>query len=476
MSRLFGEKHTSSVSNWIEILSSEQYDYNNYDGIPELVEAINLQSEGPTEASRAIRKKLKYGNVHRQIRALVILKALVENCGSKFQQSFADDRLTERLKIMATDSMTDEKVRKTLMSVLGSWHRQFKDNPSMKLVADLYNQCGGGGGKRNSKQVEVRHETLFDQYAKHAAEQRAKEKTEKEEAKRRTKEGKNKPKESPKSSPKDGEFDKAVKQTGGQKRRVPFNFEKEKPQIINMVATASQAANNLENAIRLVNREQETLGDNTRVQASLVTAKNVRKQILRYIQLVEDEELIGTLIDTNERMMAAFDMYEVLSKPPDQDSDDALSPTTVANRMAKTTLNEEQTTEASRYQQKQREAGHDPSAHPDLKDLNFDLLGESSSNLPAPLRPDAPDSPNREYGKGSLSDYSDYVSSDEETHRTGVSTAGPSNRAYLQHLKASEQPGQESLLDDADPFADPFAEQGQSDVGTPGIKDKRMLS
>lgn len=75
------------------------------DRIPELVDAINLQPGGyaiatlwspshdseptlclsPTEACRAIRKKLKYGDVHRQLRALTMLKALVENCGQKFQ-------------------------------------------------------------------------------------------------------------------------------------------------------------------------------------------------------------------------------------------------------------------------------------------------------------------------------------------------------------------------------------------------------
>lgn len=45
--------------------------------IPELVDSINLQPEGPTEAARAIRKKLKYGNVPRQIRALTVSSSLL---------------------------------------------------------------------------------------------------------------------------------------------------------------------------------------------------------------------------------------------------------------------------------------------------------------------------------------------------------------------------------------------------------------
>ena len=43
------------------------------DGILELVESIRIQGlDGVAEASRALRKKLKYGNVHRQIRALSV--------------------------------------------------------------------------------------------------------------------------------------------------------------------------------------------------------------------------------------------------------------------------------------------------------------------------------------------------------------------------------------------------------------------
>src|ERR1700689_3239524 len=45
----------------------EQFDEDDLSGIPDLVEAIKLQATGPAEAARAIRKKLKYGNIHRQL-------------------------------------------------------------------------------------------------------------------------------------------------------------------------------------------------------------------------------------------------------------------------------------------------------------------------------------------------------------------------------------------------------------------------
>ena len=64
------------------------------------------------------------------------------------------------------------------------------------------------------------------------------------------------------------------------------------------------------NAITLVNPETDSLLTNERVLECLGKAKILRKPIVRYIQLVENEEVIGTLIDTNERIIAALEMYD----------------------------------------------------------------------------------------------------------------------------------------------------------------------
>lgn len=66
------EKPSTAVTGWIDTLCAQKYSEDDYEGIPELVESINLQSTGPTEASRALRKKLKYSNLHGQLRALTV--------------------------------------------------------------------------------------------------------------------------------------------------------------------------------------------------------------------------------------------------------------------------------------------------------------------------------------------------------------------------------------------------------------------
>ncbi|KAF8338027.1 uncharacterized protein EI90DRAFT_3144360 [Cantharellus anzutake] len=465
-----GDKPHSSISDWIEILSSSRYTEDDYEGIIELVESINLQPTGPTEASRAIRKKLKYGDVHRQLRALTILKALVENCGTKFQTSFANDRLTERIKSMASDPMTDEQVKKKLMSVLASWYRQFKDDPKMSLVAGLYHSCGGGSGKKprlvfdqaaRSPYSPGSHSNfeLQQKKAKEAAklqeERRLKGLREKEEAKRKAKEEKKK------------------QATSQNTKRKPFNFEQEKPQIVSSISTASQASNNLVNALKLVNREQESIERNARVQEYLAQAKAAGKVIVRYIQLVENEEYIGTLIDSNERVIAALEFYDHMLKGADQDSDDS----DLANKMDRVSVSE---SEISKRQDKQRAKerndsmdnlfngtpGRGVTLHPDLQDLTFGELGASQTALPPPMRPDATvgDNDHDVYDqRGTLSDYSDYVSSDEETPNANVvAAARPSNsNSHDYHAPDPTIPidstgGKDALIDFSDdPFADP---------------------
>jgi LAS seventeen-binding protein 5 len=107
------------------------------------------------------------------------------------------------------------------------------------------------------------------------------------------------------------------------------------------------------------------------------------------------------------------------------------------------------------------------------------------SALPPPIRPRNTDGD--AYGQGSLSDYSDYSSSEDERDRYGSpSTAATStasgSRAYRSMVDDDDDDimghgdaGKGLLAKDDDPFADPFADnEAVSDVGTPGIEKKRL--
>ena len=118
-------------------MTSEDFPEDDLTGLPELVEPINLQASGPTEAARAIRKKLKYGSLHRQLRALTILDALIQNAGPRFQRSFADEPLLERLRFCGTAELSDPRVKKKCTELFRSW-TAYKNTPGMEQVANLY--------------------------------------------------------------------------------------------------------------------------------------------------------------------------------------------------------------------------------------------------------------------------------------------------------------------------------------------------
>nr|VWO96720.1 Vacuolar protein sorting-associated protein 27 [Ganoderma boninense] len=480
-SAFLNEKPRSSTTEWVEILTSSSYEGEAYDGIPEIVESIDIQATGPAEAARAIRKKIKHGDPHAQYRALHILKALIENGGPKIQSSFNDHMLLDAIKHLAADPATDHKVKKKLVSVLVGWRRQFADDPSMQYVAKLYDQCKlaqadrVSADKRAMDGVNVGMGLDADFMEKKRKEEAARKK--KEEEKRQAKEDKERRKREEEERRRNGARAKT--------KRKPFNFE-QKPQILTAIANASQAASNLVNAMTLVNPQQESYETNERVQECLAHVKQVRKQIVRYVQLVENEDMIGVLIETNDRIIAAIENYDLLTKP---DTSEA-QVKEIQEGLAAAKIS---SSELGKLQDKQRAAinrsigrsgssmnpgsGDDsptsptsPSyVHPDLQDIQFGALGAEQRNLPPPMRPTAARRTSSDndgaYGRGSLSDYSDYQSSDEETHnRAGPSSRSQSRRRGYVDVSDNESSNdvrrdpKQGLLQEEDPFADPFAD------------------
>jgi hypothetical protein len=51
----------------------------------------------------------------------VILDALIQNAGSRFQKTFADEPLLERLRILARDETADVDVRKRVNILFRQW-------------------------------------------------------------------------------------------------------------------------------------------------------------------------------------------------------------------------------------------------------------------------------------------------------------------------------------------------------------------
>ena len=174
---------------------------------------------------------------------------------------------------------------------------------------------------------------------------------------------------------------------------------------------------------------------------------------------MENEELIGTLIETNDRLVAAMEMYDQLHGIESVKAYEQAN--SVTSNLASMTLESPTTgTEADTGKGKSRSASSD--VFHDLEDLNFGPAG--TSRLPPPMRPSAlsDDGDDEEAvdHRVTLSDYSDYESSDEETHGKGAES---SKRNYVtvsdDEDDASVPTTSAKKHIEDDPFADPFADK-----------------
>jgi LAS seventeen-binding protein 5 len=132
--------------------------------------------------------------------------------------------------------------------VLASWHSQFKDDPGMSYVANLYKPPP----RPRSQQVDN-----FAEERRKREEAERKRKAEEEEARQRAKEEKDaKERERWRKADEERAAKKAAKEkekekdkNKGKQPRRRFNYETEKPSILAAIATASQCSSNLVNAI-----------------------------------------------------------------------------------------------------------------------------------------------------------------------------------------------------------------------------------
>ena len=70
------------------------------------------------------------------------------------------------------------------------------------------------------------------------------------------------------------------------------------------------------------------------------TCKQLRRQILRYIHLVESEQYIGGLLNANDELVKGLMAFEIMDKSIDDDSDSYNEEGNVSAAMASMNMNE----------------------------------------------------------------------------------------------------------------------------------------
>ncbi|EEY21835.1 VHS domain-containing protein [Verticillium alfalfae VaMs.102] len=375
MSMFAQKKPYSAVTAYIERLTSESYEEDDLSGIIDLVEVIKLQSTGPTEAARAIRKKLKYGNAHRQLRALAILDGLILNAGPRFQRTFADEPLLERLRVCGTSDLSDPDVKKKCRVLFAGW-ADYKGTPGLERIAKLHTDLP----KRKQAMTQERSKAVRETENPFGEED--------EDEGRQTSpsgragESSKAPYGKPASTVNSFSHTKSSSASGSTSffgsskdknktkdkkgKKKPFVLEAEKENMKSDIAEASISTTNLNNALQTINREKERISDNALAVQRFEECKKLRRKILRY--------WLGSLLHANDDLVLALMTFEQLDRSidADSDSDDELAEQAHMYRMA---------TEKGK------------SATPDAPDMAGLNLGASPPRPLAPSRPGARSKP-----------------------------------------------------------------------------------
>ena len=284
---------------------------------------------GPVEIIYSYLIESKYGNLDQQLRALNILDTLIENAGSRFQRSFADEPLLERLRVCATDTLSVPEVKGRCQVLFRQWAAAYKSTPGMERVVALQQQLPKRKKPVTQQQSKVLKETEpnpnEDPFSD--AEDRNADRSSANAPPVNSFASSSTPSHSVRNS-NTGLFDsgrsrkKSIAEKNSKKsKHRGFDLGKEKPQILQAIASSSMASTNLMNALKLIDRERKRVSEDAETVLRFESCKQLRRQILRYIQHIESEQWLGSLINANDALIEALMAYEVLDKSVEDDSD-----------------------------------------------------------------------------------------------------------------------------------------------------------
>lgn len=317
--------------------------------VSDLVHLIKIQpSTGATEAARAIRKRIKYGDSNQeQIRALNILELLILNSGSKIGPVVArDDKLLDVLKSIINGSgktgdgveyAKDVQIRAQELAI--GWKSELNGLDGYKYLASLYQNIPKRKHHRSRSTQEFSdpQDAFADQDAIRSPSPTspALSRNQKHPPRRPT---------SPKptsSSSNFGGLRKGKEKSKTKKKRknkynieyadeqykIPqINYKIEAPRIREVISNCHTHTTALNNLLTSLRSGQSPL-DDEKVIAEFEKCKSIRRKVLKYLQYVGigdpeekkpdvlqlDEEFLGSLIVANEQLVNVFKRYDFMA-------------------------------------------------------------------------------------------------------------------------------------------------------------------
>lgn len=328
---------TSTINDCCEQNEPSGDDYYIETQLAVLLDAIRAQKDytepGPVEAARALRKKMKYGSVKEQYNALRILDLLIVNGGREITALCNDEKLLDRLQFYligetsssfssSSASPPNKKVSDLARSLMAGWYDEFQDDDRLRNINLLYKRCMKG--RKLKKKATSTAASSYDRqvpdfmndeadmdytpfddyddddYSNLDDQSRYSYATESS--------GYGNSNSYQSSRPKtNAELDKKFK--------IPrINYEKEAPKIMQLIGQANIMATNLLNILNSLDKDELSI-HSIKANDAFDECRAIRRKVLRYLQLVNREELLGPLLKCNDDLVVSLKKYEEHSVP-----------------------------------------------------------------------------------------------------------------------------------------------------------------
>lgn len=216
---------------------------------------------------------------------------------------------------MVRDETVETSVRQRCNVLFRQWHLAYKGTAGLSQIASLHSALPRTQGAASSSAYSTRRNTADGaEYQSSSA------------SHSRSASGANatppRPKPMPTPSSNTPHSSSSIFSSRKKERpRTDFNLEKERSTITQTIAQSSIASTNLVNSLKFINHQTQNVSESSEVKERVSLCKILRKQLLRYIQLVESDELIGSLLSANDELNKALTAYDVMDKGVDDDSD-----------------------------------------------------------------------------------------------------------------------------------------------------------
>ncbi|KAL3234259.1 LAS seventeen-binding protein 5 [Nakaseomyces bracarensis] len=273
------------------------------------------------EAARALRKKLKYGSKLKQSRSLDLLDLFISQ-EFKFSVLYNDDKLLDRLEVIALDSNTDgngqrydSRIVAKCAQYMIQWYEHIADigkrnTRTFGRIADIclrvkkdYRRKKAEGSGSSSRRKNRRNDFLDDQAD---------------------------PFETIEDCPSSGGRSSSGKNALTQEDklyRIPrIDVKKHAPKIKIVISDALAAAVALKHSLLTLPAGKYSTND-LEATENFNKARLIRKKVLAYLQVITDGEFLGSLIQANDELVAALTEYDEKSdklgqgEPDDEDDD-----------------------------------------------------------------------------------------------------------------------------------------------------------